>query len=116
MSLYLSGHVADRQAVWELDQPVTRLGRSSRATLQLADPTVSKEHAEIVRRGERWFVRDLGSRNGTRVNGVEAREPLAVAPGDVLEIGHVSLRVTAEPPPPPLKLNEHTVVGSSLHI
>jgi phosphoserine phosphatase RsbU/P len=116
VSLFLSGHVADRQAVWELDQPVTRLGRSSRATLQLADPTVSKEHAEIVRRGEHWFVRDLGSRNGTRVNGVEAREPLAVAPGDMLEIGHVSLRVTAEPPPPPLRLNEHTVVGSSLHI
>jgi serine phosphatase RsbU (regulator of sigma subunit)/pSer/pThr/pTyr-binding forkhead associated (FHA) protein len=116
VSLFLSGHVADRQTVWELDQPVTRLGRSSRATLQVADPTVSKEHAEIVRRGEHWFVRDLGSRNGTRVNGVEAREPLRVAPGDLLEIGHVSLRVTAEPPPPPLRLNEHTVVGSSLHI
>ncbi|MFI5372004.1 MAG: SpoIIE family protein phosphatase [Candidatus Eisenbacteria bacterium] len=116
MNLFLSGHVADRQTVWELEQPVTRLGRSSRATLQVPDPTVSKEHAEIVRRGERWFVRDLGSRNGTRVNGVEAREPLPVAPGDMLEIGHVSLRVTAEPPPPPLRLNEATVVGSSLHV
>ncbi len=116
MSLFLSGHVADRHSVWELDQPVTRIGRSSRATLQIADPTVSKEHAEIIRRGDRWFVRDLGSRNGTRVNGSEAREAMPLGYGDLLEIGHVSLRVTAEPPPPPLRLNEATVVGSSLHI
>src|SRR5947209_5030345 len=45
------------------------LGRVARADLVLADPTVSSEHARVSRIGRAWVVTDLGSTNGTRVNG-----------------------------------------------
>ncbi len=85
-----------RRHAWPLDSDVIHIGRSSRSDVHLPDATVSKSHAEIVRAGDGWLIRDLGSRNGTRVNGVEAREPTPIKDGDVLEIGKVIVRVGAE--------------------
>jgi hypothetical protein len=62
------------------------VGRSSNCGLTLQDTTVSREHAAFVRRGEVWWIVDLGSTNGTRVNGVQAAEQ-PVAPGDRVELG-----------------------------
>lgn len=70
-----------------------RLGRASGNHVQLLDGTVSKEHAEIARDGARWTVRDLGSRNGTRVNGRDAIDAIPVAVGDRLEVGHLLFEV-----------------------
>jgi len=81
---------------WSLESDVLQIGRSSRSDVHLPDATVSKAHAEIVRAGDGWLIRDLGSRNGTRVNGVEAREPMPIRDGDVLEIGKVMVRVGDE--------------------
>jgi serine phosphatase RsbU (regulator of sigma subunit) len=81
----------------------------------LPDGTVSKEHAEIVRVGDEWRVRDLGSRNGTRVNGQAAREALPIRSGDQLEIGQVLLEVTG-PARPEVRFSEATVMGSSLRL
>jgi serine phosphatase RsbU (regulator of sigma subunit)/pSer/pThr/pTyr-binding forkhead associated (FHA) protein len=83
---------------WTLEKFPARLGRSSSNAIQLLDGTVSKEHAEIVGDGPRWMVRDLGSRNGTRVNGQDASSPLEIKPGDTLEIGHVLLRAVQDRP------------------
>ena len=116
MNLFLSAQLGQHQSVWELDKPVMQIGRSSRTAIPIADPTVSKEHAEIARHGAAWTIRDLGSRNGTRVNGVDAREPLPIRAGDLIEVGHVAVRVSAEPPGPVLRLNESTVMGSSLRL
>jgi len=66
----------------------TRLtaGRSAACDLTIDDSTVSREHAAFVRRGPAWWVVDLGSTNGTRVNGARAAEhPLQ--PGDRVEFG-----------------------------
>lgn len=61
-------------------------GRLERCDLTISDTTVSREHAAFVRRGDRWWVVDLGSTNGTRVNGRRAAEhPLE--PGDEVELG-----------------------------
>ncbi len=61
-------------------------GRLERCDLTISDSTVSREHAAFVRRGERWWVVDLGSTNGTKVNGRRAAEhPLD--PGDEVELG-----------------------------
>src|SRR5262249_26100426 len=108
--------VGERQSVWELIDSPTRIGRSSRNTIAISDPTVSKEHAEFVRQGALWTVHDLGSRNGTRVNGVNAREPQPIRAGDLIEIGHIAMRVGTEPAGPMLPLNEATVMGSSLRV
>lgn len=71
------------------DEPGGRalvIGRSIGCDLTLADPTVSRWHAELIRDGERWFVRDMGSTNGTRVNGWRVRRAV-LEPGDVLALG-----------------------------
>jgi serine phosphatase RsbU (regulator of sigma subunit) len=116
MTLFLTGTVGDQPLLWPLDQDTLRIGRSSRNPIQISDPTVSKEHAEITRRGERVFVRDLGSRNGTRVNGVEAKEALPLKLGDHLEVGHVLLEISDGPARVPVKYNDATVLGSSLRL
>jgi EAL domain-containing protein (putative c-di-GMP-specific phosphodiesterase class I) len=75
-----------------------RIGRSRGADLVLGSPRVSKLHAEVFLNGAGLAVRDLGSRNGTFVNGerVEGSHPLKV--GDVLHVAHRELKlVLAEP-------------------
>ena len=71
------------------DEPGGRalvIGRGSGCDLTLADPSVSRWHAELIRDGERWVVRDMGSTNGTRVNGWRVRRAV-LRPGDVLALG-----------------------------
>jgi hypothetical protein len=61
-------------------------GRLPDLPIPLDDPTVSREHASFVLRGKQWWVVDLGSTNGTRINGTAAAEhPLE--PGDRVELG-----------------------------
>ena len=62
------------------------VGRQQGAHLVIQDTTVSREHAAFVKRGLTWWVVDLGSTNGTLVNGVQAAEH-PVAPGDRIELG-----------------------------
>jgi hypothetical protein len=50
------------------------VGRDPSCDIVLSDSTVSREHAALVRRGDTWWVLDLGSTNGTRVAGVQAAE------------------------------------------
>jgi hypothetical protein len=76
---------------------VTTVGRGSGVDIRLADPSVSRLHAEIIRRGPYAYVADLGlSRNGTRVNGrLVARRVLEE--GDVLSFGAARCRVGGIP-------------------
>lgn len=50
-----------------------RVGRTRSAALQVKDPAVSESHAELEWKGGRWEIRDLGSTNGTRLNGILLR-------------------------------------------
>ena len=66
------------------------IGRLTGCDICLADANVSRRHAELVLTGGIWSVRDLGSTNGTFVNG----QPVAEAPladGDVIEVGTTRL-------------------------
>ena len=80
-----------------LAEAVTTVGRGSGVDVRLADPSVSRLHAEIVRHGPYAYVADLGlSRNGTRVNGrLVARRVLEE--GDVLSFGAARCRVGGIP-------------------
>jgi serine phosphatase RsbU (regulator of sigma subunit) len=114
--LYISATIGDEFKAWEIDAPLMQVGRSSRNAIQIADATVSKEHAEVVRRGEHVYLRDLGSRNGTRVNGTEATEAQEITAGDTVEIGHVMFRVTRDAPTQRVRLSEATVISSSVKV
>ena len=96
MTLRLQAVVNGEPRVWPLAGERMGIGRSSRNSIQIADATVSKEHAEIVHQADGWWIRDLGSRNGTRVNQQEAPQPTRLQESDLLEIGSVILRVLGE--------------------
>jgi pSer/pThr/pTyr-binding forkhead associated (FHA) protein len=68
------------------------IGRSSDCDVVLRNHTVSRRHAEIRAEGEEWIVEDLGSTNGTGVNGEPLHGPTAVHEGDVLTFGMIGMR------------------------
>jgi hypothetical protein len=68
------------------------LGRSSACQLVFADDTVSRRHAELHVTDGRWMLRDLGSSNGTYVNGRRVMEA-EVAAGDEIELGACRFRL-----------------------
>jgi len=82
------GKPAQRVVVHRL--PFT-IGRSSEADHTIYSQQVSSFHAEIVSAGEGYLVRDLGSTNGTFVNG-ERVDQHPLQPGDILHVAHAELR------------------------
>jgi hypothetical protein len=73
-----------------LDRGVTVIGRSSGCDIVLDDPNVSRRHAEIRRIGEGYSLVDLGSTNGTEVNGQRVGET-SLMNGDVIGVGTTRL-------------------------
>ena len=73
-----------------LDAPVIRLGRHDDSEISLDDITVSRRHAEIVRTGTGYLVRDVGSLNGTYVNNARIDEA-PLRQGDELQVGKFRL-------------------------
>lgn len=71
-----------------------RIGRAPGSELVIADDFVSTQHAQVVPEPDGPVLEDLGSTNGTLVNGVRARGPVALQPGDEIEVGTVKLRVS----------------------
>jgi hypothetical protein len=65
------------------------LGRASGNAVIIDDGYTSSSHAEIVRDGDGWLVRDLGSTNGTFVNGQQVRGQARIQPGDEIAFGNV---------------------------
>ena len=116
MSLLLSVQLQGLPQSWPLSTSPVRIGRRSDNDIQIKDNTVSKEHAELLEQGGHWTIRDLGSRNGTRVNGREAKEPLPLKPGDRLEVGQVQVTVTDGRQPAPSRFSTSEDVGSSIRL
>jgi hypothetical protein len=72
------------------------LGRSRQCDIVLSDPNVSRQHAEIRPRGGSWVLSDLGSTNGSRINGRQVEGPEVVRPGDEIELGSTALTFELE--------------------
>jgi Domain of unknown function (DUF1707)/FHA domain len=77
------------------------IGRTRECDLCLPDLSVSRMHALLVRREDGWVLSDLGSHNGTRLNGWLVREPVPVRPGDRVEFGSMAFIVQGDPPGEP---------------
>ncbi len=76
----------------------TVIGRAPGCAIVLSDDYVSSRHARIVERGGRVWVEDLGSTNGTLLNGRPVRRAAALRAGDRLQLGRTVLAFRVEPP------------------
>ncbi|MGW0760672.1 FHA domain-containing protein [Streptomyces sp. NPDC002814] len=72
-----------------------RIGRDPANGLRLTHETVSRVHAELSRQGGMWVLRDLGSTNGTTVNGRRVIGAAVVREGDQVGFGRMSFRLAA---------------------
>jgi pSer/pThr/pTyr-binding forkhead associated (FHA) protein len=69
------------------------IGRAEDCDLVVSDRTVSRHHASLIHYDEGgWVIRDLGSKNGTRVNGVRVDVEAPIEPGDELGFGAAVMR------------------------
>ena len=75
------------------DEPLT-IGRLAECDVVLADSSVSRHHAEVRRQGSDFVIVDLGSTNGTKVNGAGVKER-RLADGDEITVGSAKLRFEA---------------------
>ena len=77
--------------VYDLDQPTVRIGRDAGMDITIDNPGVSRAQAELRREGNGWVVADLGSSNGTFLNGKRITAPVALKAGDEIGIGKFSI-------------------------
>ena len=66
------------------------IGRAIECDVVIASKSVSREHTRIRKEGRRWFVDDLGSTNGTYLNGERVTSSLSLLDGDTLKVGDVT--------------------------
>jgi len=85
----------DLGRVVRLDANPVIIGRGRDCTVSLDNLAVSRHHVQIAWQVDRYTVTDLGSRNGTFVNGVPLTEPRALKPGDRVQVGSSTIFVFA---------------------
>ena len=84
----------EASGVVDLAVPLLRIGRASDNDLVLDHESVSRYHAQIRREDDAFLLADLGSTNGTRVNGQPVGER-RLSPGDRIHVGAVAARFCA---------------------
>jgi pSer/pThr/pTyr-binding forkhead associated (FHA) protein len=111
----------------ELNVDRTTIGRVEDNTFQIADPSVSSHHCEVLLRGGEVLIRDLNSTNGSFINDAQITESI-LKPGQKLRLGQIELKLETEgsapeadapapaapkapaAPPPPRKSADATMV------
>jgi hypothetical protein len=76
---------------FHLDRDVTVLGRDAACDIVLANPDISKKHARIVRKDGGYYIEDLGSTNGTKVEDNDLTAIRLLEDGDLIQIGDFKL-------------------------
>jgi hypothetical protein len=72
---------------WFLDQPSMIIGRHPSCEILLPDRQISRQHARFLRTKEGFTLEDLGSKNGTFLNGEPVTEPRMLTDGDNIQVG-----------------------------
>ena len=97
----------DKALVFELIDGENIIGRQS-STVALSDGTVSRQHARVTGHNGTWVLEDLGSANGTYLNGAKLRKPTSLNGGDQIRTGSsLLLFVSTGGPMPELDLDEN---------
>jgi len=84
----------------ELKTDKTTIGRVEDNVFQIAEPSVSSHHCEVLLRGNDVVVKDLNSTNGTFVNGQKVSES-DLKPGQILRLGQIEMRLETDAPAAP---------------
>jgi pSer/pThr/pTyr-binding forkhead associated (FHA) protein len=84
----------------ELNVDKTTIGRVEDNTFQIADPSVSSHHCEVLLRGDDVVIKDLNSTNGSFINGEKFSETV-LKPGQTLRLGQIELQLLTEGMPMP---------------
>ncbi|HEX4265419.1 MAG TPA: FHA domain-containing protein [Verrucomicrobiae bacterium] len=84
----------------ELNVDKTTIGRVEDNTFQIADPSVSSHHCEVVLRGSDVVIKDLNSTNGSFINGEKISESV-LKPGQTLRLGQIELQLLTDGMPIP---------------
>lgn len=86
--------ISEDNHTYQLNQGETTIGRGQQNDIQLmSDTTLSRHHVKIIEQGGRFRLVDLGSANGSQVNGRRVREPVLLEPDDTIKLGdHTTLR------------------------
>ncbi len=85
------------------------IGRANDSDIALDGSNVSRRHAQVLREGPHFFVKDLGSRNGTYLNDQRVTGKALLASNDILRIGGHSLRVESTVPEGDLTIQRQTL-------
>jgi pSer/pThr/pTyr-binding forkhead associated (FHA) protein len=93
----------------ELKVDKTTIGRVEDNTFQIAEPSVSSHHCEVLLRGNEVIVHDLNSTNGSFINGEKITEK-ALKPGQTLRLGQIELRLETDAPVPAKKPVDSTMI------
>src|SRR2546426_318121 len=99
MKVYLIARQGEmRGDFWTLEpgQKLT-LGRGLENRIVVRDDLCSRQHAELFWQTDGWSIRDMGSRNGTRVNGQAVTKPIRLALGDSIHIGNTEFVLADNP-------------------
>jgi sigma-B regulation protein RsbU (phosphoserine phosphatase) len=74
-----------------LQGPTVSIGRASDCSIPIKDRYLSRKHAEIVASGRTWILKDLGSANGTYLNGNRVERDVPLKPGDRIRLGDTEI-------------------------
>lgn len=91
--------------IYQLEVGLTTIGRANDAEIRLTDDGVSRHHARVRRDGDVLWVDDLGSRNGTFVNGQKIERTASLHEGDKLQLGRAIV----------LRFSHHDALDASFH-
>ena len=97
-----------------LDSDSVVIGRSRNADLVIPDEFLSRKHARLYLQGSRWMIEDLGSQNGTWLNGAPVRgESAPVEMGAMIKLSDSSLTINEDAKPRPTRIEDN---GNSLFV
>src|SRR5213079_1365014 len=89
--VFLAGPIAGRR--YKLAEGEYVIGRRSDSQIFVPDMRVSRQHARLWKDGESWSLEDLGSNNGTFINGVRLQQATSIKHADEITIANNRIRV-----------------------
>ncbi|HEY3802090.1 MAG TPA: SpoIIE family protein phosphatase [Kofleriaceae bacterium] len=94
--IFMAGPIAGRR--YKLGEGEYVIGRRSDCQIFVPDMRVSRQHARLWRSGDSWSLEDLGSNNGTYINGIKLQSAMALKHDDEITIANNRIRVEATEP------------------